>query len=132
MPLQIQWYIPYKVIDEQIWGKVTIEEIQQQIDLWVDMLNKAQVHAPEKKVYLLFDDTNVEKMPPAYLMIPQALPVLKFQNRGPMFHITHKRPISNIIEIAAHVMGFEIRTFTVREEAIRELEITLMREVQKH
>jgi hypothetical protein len=128
MPLQIQWYIPYKVIDERIWGKVTIEEMQEHTDTLLDMLTKAQNFASGQQLYHLFDDTEVESMPPAYLMITQALPVLKFQNRGPMFHITHKRPISNIIEIAAHVMGFQRRTFQTREQAIAALEAVILKE----
>lgn len=126
MPLEAEWYIPYRVIDERVWGTLTIEETQQHSDLMVEMLKEAEIHSPGKQVYLLFDDTEAESMPPAYLLLKQALPVIRCKNRGPMFHITHSTTIRSIVELAAHVMRFKMRSFATREEALDALQKVLV------
>ncbi|MBZ0280408.1 MAG: hypothetical protein K8L97_06680 [Anaerolineae bacterium] len=125
MPLQIGWYIPYRVIDERIWGKITAEVMQQHQDMIVQMLNEAQIHAPDTRIHLLLDTTETESMPPVYMMLKTALPVLRFKNRGIMFHITRSSAIRNIIELTAHITQFQLQSYFNREEAIRTLEAKL-------
>lgn len=125
MPIDVDWYRPYRVVDERVWGMVTGDDTRQHIDLLSSMLNKAQVHAPGRLVYLLYDDTEVETMPPIYLMLKQGLPVLRFKNRGPVFYVTRRKAISSIVELAAHVMRFKMRSFSTRKEALEALEKVL-------
>jgi hypothetical protein len=127
MPLHIEWYIPYQVVDEKVWGQVTIEDVHQHTNCILTMLTEAQTHAPGTTIYQLFDDTEVESMPPVYLMISHALPVLRLQNRGPMLHIARKTAISNIMDITAHVMGFQRYKFETRQDAIRALELIMLK-----
>lgn len=122
MPFHIEWHTPYRVIDERVWGVLTTDDIRQHTELLISMLSDAQSHAPGKLVYHVFDDTEAESMPPAYLMLKQALPVLRFKNRGLMFHITRKSTIRSIVELAAHVMRFRMHSFATREDALRALE----------
>jgi hypothetical protein len=56
MPLHIERYIPYQVVDERVWGQVTIEDVHQHTDCMLQILTEAQTHAPGTTIYQLFDD----------------------------------------------------------------------------
>jgi hypothetical protein len=79
-------------------------------------------------VYYLFDDTAADSVPPAYLLFEMALPVLRFKNRGPAFHITNNRAWRNIFQLAGHIMSFPVQAFTTREEALRAIEKTMLKD----
>ncbi|MBZ0280409.1 MAG: hypothetical protein K8L97_06685 [Anaerolineae bacterium] len=126
MPVVIEWYRPYQVIDARLRGLVTMEDIQQQADVFVSMLSEGEVHASGKRLYLLYDTSEAESMPPVYMMLKIALPILRFKNRGPMFHITRSSTIRSIIELTAHITRFPLQTFATREETIRALEAKIL------
>jgi hypothetical protein len=128
MPLQVDWYIPYRVIDARVWGVFTVEEVQQMSDVFVQYLTETQTHAPNITPHILFDSTENISMPPIYRMMAQALPVLRFKNRGTMFHITRNNTMRSLLELTAHVTQFKLRTFATREETIRALETVLLEE----
>lgn len=125
MPLQIDWYVHYRVIDAQMIGVVTLDDVEVMSQRFVELLADAQANVPGRILYLLYDTTGVESMPPLYRMMKQALPVLKFNNRGPMFHATRNQTIRNIIDLAANITRFQALAFATREEAIRAIESRL-------
>lgn len=128
MPLHVEWYLPYRVIDARFSGHVTASDIQLQVRLFVQFLSESKLMAPDKLVYLLFDTLQAESMPPFYRTLNQALPILKFKNRGPAFHVTRNSRIRHMIDLAAHVARFEVYSFSGREDAIRAIEEYLGRE----
>ncbi|MDX2075911.1 MAG: hypothetical protein SFZ02_05735 [bacterium] len=128
MPLHVEWYIPYRVTDARVWGVFTVEEVQQMSDIFVKYLTEASIHAPNTTPHIIFDSTENISMPPIYRMMTQALPVLRFKNRGIMFHITKNNTMRSLMELTAHVTKFKLRTFATREEAIRALEAVLIAE----
>lgn len=128
MPFQTEWYIPFRVIDERVWGKITAEAMHQHSELIVQMLSDAQIRAPGTQVHLVLDTAETESLPPAYIMLKPALPVLRFKNRGDLFHITHNSTVRSIMELTAHVMKFPMRSFATREEALQALEATMLQE----
>jgi hypothetical protein len=128
MPFVIDWYIPYRVIDVRLWGEVSGDEIRQLATHFVDMLTQVQIHMPDKKPYLLYDTLEALSMPPLYLMLKEAAPVLRFKNRGPMFHITQNQAIRSIAEITAHVTQFQLLLFETRAEALRALQVALAKD----
>jgi hypothetical protein len=93
---------------------------------FVKNLTEAETHAPNTTQHILFDSTENISMPPIYRMMAQALPVLRFKNRGTMFHVTRNSTIRSLMELTAHVTKFKLRTFATREEAIRALETVLV------
>jgi hypothetical protein len=128
MPIEIEWYHPYRVIYTRAWGVLTLDDMQQQSDGFVTLLSEGQIHMPGKLLYLIYDTLEVESMPPVYKLVKQALPVLRFKNRGPMFHITRNRTIRSIIELTAHITQFQLQSFATREEAIRALEAVMAKD----
>lgn len=125
MSFEIKWHTPYRVIDLRFWGQVASEEMQVISRHFVEMLAAGESHAPGRLVYLLYDTCEAESMPPSYLMLKEALPVLRFKNRGPMFHISNSQSMRRIVDLAAHVTRFPVRTFNTREDALRALEATI-------
>lgn len=121
MPLKIEWMIPHRMIDERLIGRLTTDEFEQLTKTVVSMLAEAEREAPGRLVYLLLDATEVESMPPPYVMLKQAMPVLRFHNRGLMAHVTRSSLIRQMIELTAHVMRFRMQAFTSREQAIAAL-----------
>lgn len=121
MPLKIEWLIPYRIIDERLSGKLSPDEFTQVSQTVVAMLAEADREMPGKLVYLLLDASEVESMPPPYLMLRQALPVLRLKNRGLMVHVTRKALVRNMIELTAHVMRFRMQAFSDRDQAIEAL-----------
>lgn len=128
MPFEIDWYIPYRVIDERTYGVITVEDLHNHTDTLARFLTEAQTHAPQHLVYQLYDDTGVERMPPAYLLFEMALPVLRFKNRGAAFHITNSRVWHNMFQLAGHIMSFQVQAFATREDALQILEKTMLKD----
>lgn len=128
MALEFKWYIPYRVIDARLTGHLTAEGAQEVVDNFVRMLTEAQSIAPGKLCYLLFDTREAKSVPPIYLMMKQSLPVLRFKNRGHMFHITNNQTIRSIFDLTAHVSQFPIMALATREEALKALEAIMLNE----
>lgn len=122
------WYIPCRVAEVRFWGPVTNEDLDIHTELCVKLLTEAQTHAPERRIHLLLDATEVTSLPPLYLMLPRALPVLRFKNRDMMFVITQKSTFRSIMEITAHVLNFSVSTFDSRPEAIQALEALMLKD----
>jgi hypothetical protein len=128
MPFHGEWYIPYKVLDVRLWGDVTRDEIRPLVILFVKSLTETQTHMPGKKSYLIFDTLEVNSMPPIYLMMAEALPVLRFKNRELMIHITRNQAIRAIMDINAHVTRLPMVSVETRAEALRLLETAMTKE----
>lgn len=128
MPLHVEWYLQYRVIDARFSGEVNANDIQKQVRMFVQFLSESQLQAPGRPVYLLFDTLEAESMPPFYQTLNKAIPILKFRNRGPAFHVTRNRKIRSIIDLAAHIARFQVYTYETREDAIRDIEAHLVRE----
>lgn len=131
MPHHGEWLIPLRVVQVRMWGVVTETELEGYSELGVQFLSEARAHDPKRLVYLLLDVTEVESFPLPYLMIPRALPVLRFRNRGPVFFVTRNQSLKNILHLTAHIMRFSHRTFSTREEAIQAIKTTLGRDELK-
>jgi|GEM_PF-3451174 hypothetical protein len=127
MPVAVDWYVPYRVGYSRLSGNVTSDDMQEYADHCVRILTEAETHAPGKRTYMIFDALELESMPPAYLMLKQALPILRFKSRDAMFLITRNQSIRNIVELTAHVTKFKIYTFATLEEALRAVDETLRR-----
>jgi hypothetical protein len=128
MPLNVDWYLPYRVIDVRVSGEVTQSEMSQMASHLVEMLSEVQSYAPTKKAYLLFDTLEVVTMPPLYLMLKDALPVLRFRNRGPLFHVTQNQVIRSMMQLNAHITQHQLLSFETRAETLRVLDATLIKE----
>lgn len=131
MPLHPQWHIQHRVIYVYATGHIVNAELDAYTAALVEMLTDAQTNAPGVKVYLLFNGLEVESYPPTYLMLKSALPVLRFKNRGTMFHVTKSRMMRSILELTAHVMKFPIRSFNTLEEGTRAVEAAVARDEQR-
>lgn len=130
MPYQAQWYLPYKVIEARVWGRMTLEDWEQHRQSSARMLTEAQIHAPGSTVYLLMDTLDAESMPPIYLTIPKGQRVLKFKNRGTLFLIVQNDAIRSIMEVTAHITSepFLLRIFKERQAALDALTATLAKD----
>jgi hypothetical protein len=128
MPYHADWYIPLRVAEARFWGKVDSGDLDRHSEACVRLLTEAQVHAPGRLIHLILDVSEVEVMPPTYLMMSRALPTLRFKNRDTMFVIAPKSASRSILEITAHVMNFKIRTFSTRDEALRAVEAVLLKD----
>jgi hypothetical protein len=128
MPLNVDWYLPYRVIDVRLSGEVTQAEMSRMASEFVRMLTEVQLHAPSSKPYLLCDTLEAVSVPPLYLMLKDALPVLRFKNRGPMFHVTNNRSMRSMIQLTAHITQFQLFSFETRAEALRVLDAALLKE----
>ncbi|MDX2139260.1 MAG: hypothetical protein SF123_14335 [Chloroflexota bacterium] len=132
MPLSVDWYIPYRVAEARLWGVLSVEEMQHYADECVRVLTESETHAPGKRTYMIMDALELESIPPVYLMLKQALPVLRFKSRDAMFLITRNQAIRNILELTAHVTKFKLHTFATREEALRAVDDALRRSDLAH
>lgn len=132
MPTETSWHRVHRVIEVRTTGHMTIEEAGELSEILSQMLAEGQLHRPGRQMFLLFDSLEAQSVPPLYLFIKHALPVLRFRNRGPLFHITRNKTIRSITELCSHVMKFELKVFNTREEAIQALDDTLMREELQH
>ena len=128
MALETAWYIPYRVIEARLTGHLTAAGAQEIVDSLVCMLTEAQTIAPGKLCYFIFDTREAKSVPPIYLMMKQSLPVLRFKNRGHMFHITNNQTIRSIFDLAAHISQFPIMALATREEALKALEAIMLSE----
>jgi hypothetical protein len=128
MPFHGEWYIPYRVLELRLWGNITTEEIREITRLFVKSLTEVEAHNPRNKSYLLFDTLEVTRMPPLYLMMAEALPVLRFKNRELMVHVSRNKAIRAIMDINAHVTRLPMVSAETREEALRILEAALIKE----
>ncbi len=126
MPVEVTWYIPYRVADTKFTGIVTVKDLEYVAQRFVDLLTEAEAHAPGRMVHMFYDTTECESMPPLYLMLKQAMPVLRFKTRGTMFHITRSAALRSMLELTAHVTNFKTRAFPTREEAVRAAEAQLV------
>ncbi len=132
MPFEIRWHVPYRVIEIHAKEYLNKEDMLAIAQHLVKMLTEAETHAPDHLVYLLYDSGDAKTMPPLYMMLKQALPVLRFKNRGPLFHVTRSKSIRSIMEITAHVANFQLRSFMTREEALHMLEAALLKDDFHH
>lgn len=131
MPLQVDWYIPHRVIDVRLWGVVTTDDILILAQNYVTMLTEAELQAAGPSVYLLFDTLEAQSMPPIYRMMKEGLTVLRFTNRGPAFHISRNNAIRRIVDLAAYVSPFQLYSCTNRAEAIAMLQTMLDKDQTK-
>jgi hypothetical protein len=128
MPLNVDWYLPYRVIDVRLSGEVTQAEMSRMASHLVRMLTEVQSHAPGRKAYLLVDTLEAISMPPLYLMLKDALPVLRFKNRGPLFQVTQNQVIRSMMQLNAHITQHQLLSFETRVEALRVLDAALIKE----
>ena len=128
MPYHADWYIPLRVAEAHFWGKVDAHDMDEHTERCVELLTEAQIHVPDRLIHLIIDASEVEVMPPTYLMIARAMPVLRFKNRDMMFLITPKSTTRSILELTAHVMNFRMRVFSTRDEAIEALEAYMLKD----
>lgn len=61
-------------------------------------------------------------------MLGQALPVLRYKNRGTVYHVTRSKTTRSILELTAHVMSFAVRAFASREEAMQVIDHMILQE----
>jgi hypothetical protein len=122
MPIETGWLIPYRVIDARVWGTITMDDLTTFVDAAVTLLIEAQTHSPETLVYLLYDTSKTDYLPPIYMMLKPSLPLLRFKNRGDVFHIGSNAAIRSIMELTSHVTKFKLHSFATRDEAIRAVE----------
>lgn len=123
-----EWLIPLRVIHVKVSGVVTPAELDIHTETIAKLLSEAQAHDPKRMIHLLMDAGEVESFPMFYLMVPTAMPVLRFQNRGTMFFVTSSQKLKSIINLSAHIMRFSHRTFSTREEALEALEVAIARD----
>jgi hypothetical protein len=128
MSIEIGWYLPYRVIDARLYEEVTPAEVRELASHFVEMLTQNQLQTPHKKLYLLCDTVDAISVPPLYLMLKDALPVMRFKNRGPLFHVTQNRSIRSIMQLTAHITHIPVFSFETRDEAVRVLAATLIKE----
>lgn len=128
MPHHGEWLIPLRVVYVRMWGVVTASELNEYSNLGVKFLREAQAHHPQRLVYLLLDNSEVESLPLTYLMISQALPVLRFQNRGPVFVVTANQMFKTMVRLTALVMHFPLHIFSDKGEALRAIEATMLKD----
>ncbi len=128
MPFHINWYLLHRVIEVRLEGDVSMDDMRTQTDLIRVMLDDAEHHAAGRRVFVLLDTLMVKTMPPAYLMLGQALPVLRYKNRGTVYHVTRSKTTRSILELTAHVMSFAVRAFASREEAMQVIDYMILQE----
>jgi hypothetical protein len=129
MSFTVDWHIPYRVVTVDVSGRLSNQDIKLYSDTVAQMLKDAESHLPGQPVYNVLDSTQLEIFPPLYHMIYYAIPVLRCKNLGPLYHVTQKHENRNLMQLTAHVMGFKIRTFALREEAVREVELAVTGEI---
>lgn len=128
MPTSLGWYIPYRVIETSGSGEQTAADIDYHAAELLRLFTEAQENAPGQRVYVVHDTTQIESYPLVYLMLPRAVPVLRCQNRGPLYLITQSRTVQSIVALASHIMDFQLRVFATHEAALEALEVTLAKE----
>lgn len=127
MPHHVGWHIPLWVLEARFEGRVVVSEMSQLAEAYIQFLTEAEQQAPGRMIYLLFDTSDAENMPPMYSMLAYGLPVLKFKNRGPAFHVTRSGVIRKMIEVTAFVSGFKVTTYATRDSAIKAIEAVLIK-----
>lgn len=128
MPQTMEWYIPYRILRSHFWGRCTDEDTIEFTTGAVRFLTEAQIHAPGNLIYNVMDASEMESMPPIYLMLPRAIPTMGFKNRGPLYLVTRQSNIRRIFELTAHIMAFNLRFYNTWDEAIQAAEAAVARD----
>ncbi len=128
MAYRARWLVPYRVMESTLSGPVTMADMDRHTEAAVQFLTEAQTHAPGQMVYNLFNTLEADRAIPAYLMLTKALPVLRFKNRGPLYHVTKSAQQRNVGDLTAHLMSFAIRTFEDYDEALEAIDNALAHE----
>lgn len=128
MPYRAEWHIPYRVINARVWGHVTAEDLKEHTNRRSAMLAEAGLHAPDKRVHLLYDALDAHSHPATYFDISQAMPILRSKNRGPMYLITTSDEIKSILELTAYVLDYQLLVFSTKEAALQVIEMALIKE----
>ncbi len=128
MPYSAKWLVPYRVMTSKMSGRVTLEDIDAHTEASVKFLTEAQIHAPGKLVYNVFDTSQAENGLPIYLMMTKALTILSFTNSATLYHVTQSRELRSIGDLTAHLMSFAIRTYDDYDEAVQAVYDALARE----
>ncbi len=129
MACEMEWHLPYCILKSRISGRCTDEDTITFTSDAVKFLTEAQTKAPDQTVYNVLDTLEAESFPPIYLMLPRALPTMRFKNRGPLYLVTSKQSIRHIFELTAHIMAFPIRAFSTWDEAIEAAEMAATKDM---
>jgi hypothetical protein len=125
MPFIIAWHIPLRVVSVTASGVISHDDLDAYTTAAAQMLAEAQAAAPGRKVYNVFDGTQIESLPLVYQMFARALPVVRMPNLGPLYYVTENRAHRHIIELTAHILSISLRTFNNREAALHAAEAAL-------
>src|SRR5690606_2310646 len=98
MPYDGGWYIPCRVAEARFWGNIVSDDLDAHNALCIKVLTEAQEKAPGRLIHMLLDLSEVKTMPPLYLMISRAMPVIRFRNRDTMFLVTRNNVFRSILE----------------------------------
>lgn len=124
MQYEIDWFIRYRVIQENIRGNPTTREIQQHFEACERLLSEAAEAAPDNMVHLLIDALEAESVPPIYKMIQPGAKLLGYKNRGRALLMTRNPKVSAVYEITSRLGGerYVLHIFREREAALEFLD----------
>lgn len=78
MPYKTNWYIEGEVIEAEIWGEQTVEELQQSNHELIQYLKQAD----NRLIHILMQDTKLEKIPLNMVELQNVLTYAKHPNLG--------------------------------------------------
>lgn len=129
MPYQAEWHIPNRLVYARGWGRMTVQDMELHTAMCMKFLTEAEQNVPGGRVTMIFDALEVESIPPLYLMLPSALPVLRMQNRTEsMIFVSINKGMRTILQLTGHVMNFKVRFAASSQEAIEIAESILQLE----
>jgi hypothetical protein len=77
MPYNISWYIPDRVIHEEFYGTVNLEEVEQ-----IQHIFAAYLDLGKAPVHVLVDMTRLEEYPKSVSQLKSAMVMMNNQNLG--------------------------------------------------
>lgn len=119
MAYHAEWHIPNRLVYAKGWGRMTKQDMELHTAMCIKFLSEAEQNLPGGRVTMIFDALEVESIPPLYLMLPSALPVLRMQNRTEaMIFVSMNKGMRTILQMTGHVMNFKVRFAASQQEAL--------------
>lgn len=114
MPHTIEWYLPKRIVFMYVEGNFTLENFSDVSNGLIELFDEG-----EAPIYLLVDDSQVEKIPIKLRHIQTQFEFMRHPSLGWIVSIGDANPLLNyIIPMVTKIIGIKFVRYKTMEEAL--------------